>query len=217
MIGGYVERLSRTDFDLEEILPLETIREHTKTDDTPTVSDDQIKLYRKTSFEQAEKYTGRIITGHALVAEGFKIPGSDRNFNARSLRIRLSFLPMDKVVNVMDRDRVRKRIPLKRDSRKIDVPADACQMNFANCCACEGQGFEFDLKTQYVTGYRNILDIPSTLLYGCLKFITWSVANPGDELLTVRNRLGTTETGLIGTNNTAWASGAIESWMSYQV
>jgi hypothetical protein len=218
MIGGYIERLTRTDYEEEKILPIDTIREHTKTDDTPTVTDDQIVLYRATAFEQAELYTGRVITGTALVAEGFKIPGSDRNFHARSHRIRLSYLPVDNVVNIMETaGKVRKRIPLKRNSRKVDVPADACNMNFANCCACEGQGFEFDLRTQYVTGYRTIEDIPSTLLYGCLKFITWAIANPGDELLTVRNRLGTTETGLIGTNNGAWASGAIESWMTYKV
>lgn len=46
--------------DLEELLPLALIRTHTKTDDVPHVTDEQLSLYRSASFEAAEKYTGLV-------------------------------------------------------------------------------------------------------------------------------------------------------------
>lgn len=214
---GFAEIVSRTDFKQEEVLPLDTIREHTKTDDTPQVTDRQIELYRATAFEQAELYTGRVILGAATVQEAFKVDASVEGFRRKARRLKLTYLPMEQFVNIMEVGAGgRKQVPHKRNSRNLDLPNECFNLDITSCCR-GGSGFDFDVKVQYRTGYNSKEDIPSTILYGCLKFITWAIANPGDELLTVRNRLGTTETGLIGTNNGAWASGAIEHWMSYKV
>lgn len=217
---GYVDILSRVTFKQEDVLPLEVIREHTKTDDTPMVSDAQIELYRSMSFEQAELYTGRIILGHANVMEKFKIDGNGERESflnvRRSRRVKLTYMPMEKRVMFSDeRGGNKAMVEMRANRRNADLPGGTFAANLGNCCA--GNGLEFVAVAQYTTGYRSKEDIPSTLLYGCLKIITWAIANPGDELLTVRNRMGTTETGLIGTNNAAWASGAIEHWRTYKV
>ena len=211
MSGNY-DFTSRVEFKEEDVLPLETIREHTKTDDTPTVTDNVLEIYRSVAFEQAQKYTGRIILGSAAVMDRFEIDASKETWGRpkKSYRVDLSFLPIERTVLVG-----KQRVYVKNNSRKLDVRSDFLTVNMGNCCA--GRGMFYDGHVLYTTGYLNKEDIPSTIIYGCLKFITWAVFNPGDELLTVRNRLGTTETGLIGTNNGAWASGAIEHWKGYKV
>jgi hypothetical protein len=215
-MAGTFDITSRVEFKPEDVLPMNLIREHTKTDDTPQVTDAQIELYRDTAFEQAEKYTGRIILGYAGILERFHYDASEERRPKRYRRFKLSYLPIDKYIVVSDpMSKTKNRVEISKNSRKIDIPNDFLAVNMGNCCA--GQGLNLEGITTYTTGYRSKEDIPSTILYGCLKFIAWAVSNPGDELLTVRNRLGTTETGLIGTNNGAWASGAIEHWRGYKV
>jgi hypothetical protein len=212
-----VDVVSREKLKAADVLPLETIRAHTKTDDTPTVLDDQIALYRDTAFEQAELYTGRMILGAALVREMFRIDVSGIGLRRNYHLMKLKYEPLEKVVYVSNKSgRQAKQVYIKDKSRKITVPTDCMSLDFMSCCN-GGSGLDYDALVSYSTGYKTADDIPNTILYGCLKFIMWAIANPGDELLTVRNRLGTTETGLIGTNNGAWASGAIEHWMSYKV
>lgn len=217
-MAQYVNIVNRKDFNLEEILPIEMIRVHTKTDDTPMVTDEQLALYRQTAFEQAELYTGRIITGIANVEEKDVFGYHLLEHRRPRLRIKLKFLPLDDYIMMTVQNGTATRIQIPYHKRKVDVPLHTHLLNPFGCCKCVvGNEVGIEFKTVYHTGYKAREDIPSTLLYGCLKFIMWAVANPGDELLTVRNRMGTTETGLIGTNNGAWASGAIEHWMTYQV
>jgi hypothetical protein len=218
-MSGFAEITSRTKFQEEDVLPIEVIREHSKTDDTPMVTDNQLELYRKFAFEQAEIYTNRIILGHANVIERFRIDASNERDSLRPRKARkltLTYMPIEKRIIIGDaRGGNKAYVDLRENRRKVEIPASCFSVDIGNCCS--GNGLNYDAMTQYTTGYRNKEDIPSTILYGCLKVITWAIANPGDELLTVRNRLGTTETGLIGTNNGAWASGAIEHWRTYKV
>lgn len=215
-MSGTFDVTSEIKFELEKILPLELIRVHTKTDDTPHVTDEQLELYRATSFEQAELYTGRIIAGYSSILERFKFDVSEERRPKRYRRVELSYLPIEKYIFVSDLGtRNKERVEISKNSRKIDIPNAGLAVNMGNCCA--GHGLELEGMTVYTTGYREIKDIPETIKYGCLKFIAWSVGNPGDELMTVRNRLGTTETGLIGTNNASWASGAVEHWRGFKV
>lgn len=209
------EFTSRVKLKEEDVLPLSLIREHTKTDDTPSVSDMQLELYRSTAFEQAELYTGRIILGYAGVLERFEVDASKERRPRPTYRLNLSYLPIEKYIFVAGAGGSKARASIRNNSRKVDVPRDGLAVNMGNCCA--GKGLMLEGMTTYTTGYKSKEDIPSTILYGCLKFIAWSVGNPGDELMTVRNRLGTTETGLIGTNNASWASGAVEHWRGYKV
>lgn len=214
-MAGFFEFTSRVHFKAEDVLPMELMREHTKTNDVMTVSDSQLELYRDTAFEQAEKYTGRIILGFAGVSETFEFDASKERRPRQTYRYDLSYLPMEKIIYISGAGGARERAMVRANSRKIDVPRNGMNVEMGNCCA--GLGLNLKGMTTYTTGYKTKEDIPSTILYGCLKFIAWSVGNPGDELMTVRNRLGTTETGLIGTNNASWASGAIEHWKGYKV
>jgi len=52
---------------------------------------------------------------------------------------------------------------------------------------------------------------------GCLQFIAWVVEHPGDELLTMRNKLDSSNTagGVHGIANVALISGALEQWRQY--
>jgi hypothetical protein len=217
-----VEVISYKAFDEEDVLPIEVIRAHTKTDDTPLVTDEQLKIYRSAALEDAELYTGRIIRGLKTISETDVIGYEKLERRRPTARIKLAYLPFDPFITV-HLGNARKKMDVKRQTRKLDIPiwdAFAHLSPFGCCAPCGGSVGDaagFTMKMTYRTGYENKSDIPATILYGCLKWIMWAVSNPGDELLTVRNRLGTTETGLIGTNNGAWASGAIESWMNYRV
>lgn len=210
--------ISQIRFAPEDVLPIQTIREHSKTDDTPTVTDGSLMIYRDFAFEQAELYTGRFIFGHANILEKFRVDGSRESdlVPRRSKKLKLKYAPTERQVIVSDfTSRNKQVVHVNPNTRKIDVKPDVFGVNMGNCCA--GNGMEYQAQVMYTSGYKTKDDIPSTILYGCLKLLTWAIFNPGDELLTVRNRLGTTETGLIGTNNGAWASGAIEHWKTYQV
>lgn len=218
---GVPQITGRNDFDLEELIPLTLIREHSKTDDTPLVTDPQIELYRKTAVEQAELYTGRFISGNVNIQETVYADGERMRARRRSsFRVKLSYLPMDAFIVLSDANsNSRQNVPVRRNSRKLDITPDFTTFAPFDCCNRNSRHglLEEEYNVTYRSGYAKTVDVPSTIIYGCLKFLMWAIANPGDELLTVRNRLGTTETGLIGTNNGAWASGAIEHWMGYKV
>ena len=57
-------------FDWAGRLSIEMVREHTKTDDTPGVSDEMLRLYRQASIEAAEFYTGMLLKGKKTLVEG---------------------------------------------------------------------------------------------------------------------------------------------------
>ncbi|MGL5734865.1 MAG: hypothetical protein ACRCYS_08360, partial [Beijerinckiaceae bacterium] len=64
-------------FDLEVILPLGLIRQHTKTDDIPSIGDELLKLYRTGALEAAEAYTGLLLGGKKAVTEAVKTPSQN--------------------------------------------------------------------------------------------------------------------------------------------
>lgn len=209
--------IQRVDMPYEELLSMELIRAHTKTDDTPHVTDEQIDLYRQAGFEQAEKYTGRIFTGVASVQEMAETMGT--KFRRKNV-LTLKYPTIDGIISVygmrrMDETEV---IMVPIGTRKVKLPVYHVALDVNDCCGGCGRGAtNFAMKLMYRAGTKNAKDIPAGVIAGILRYIAWSVSNPGDELLTVRNRLGTTETGLIGTNNAAWASGAIEAWRLYRL
>ena len=55
--------------DWSERLSIDMIRQHTKTDDVPAVTDDQLKLYRDAAIEAAEMYTGLLLSCQKSVVE----------------------------------------------------------------------------------------------------------------------------------------------------
>ena len=215
---GFVDVISEKRFPLKEILSMEMMRAHTKTNDIIQVTDPQLEYYREVAFEHAEIYTGRFIARLVSVREDIEVDHNTHGFR-QSYNLKLSYTPLGGTVMLSaPGGGPRERVRTKKDDRIIKVPLLTKELTYNDCCrGCGGNMANRGYQAIYETGYRSVEDIPSGIVYGCLKFITWATANPGDELLTVRNRLGTTETGLIGTNNGAWASGAIEHWKLYSV
>ena len=56
-------------FDWSTRLSLDVIRSHTKTDDIPGVTDEQLALYRAAAIEAAERYTGLLLAGQRTITE----------------------------------------------------------------------------------------------------------------------------------------------------
>jgi hypothetical protein len=120
--------------------------------------------------------------------------------------------------------RPNKPIPVEEGQRRIKLVSHSPDMLFDDCCAdpCGhympyGHRHENELTQQimYFAGYKSPQDVPSGIVLGMLRFIAWSIMRPGDELLTQRNRTSISEGGITGSNNSAWASGALELWVQY--
>lgn len=204
--------------DLEAIIPMESIRAHTKTQDVRSVTDNQLNLYRAAAIEAAELYTGRILTGAMQVTQPIATVGGCSTWR-KTIRIRLDHPTMDGLITLQSglggvNDQV---IQVKPGSRSVTVPNMVEDISGASCCNENSTGNEnYGVMATYLTGVTCSEDIPVGIIYGCLKFIAWAVMNAGDEILTIRNRESSSETGISGTNDGAWASGAIEHWRMYK-
>lgn len=203
--------------DLEKHLPISLIRTHTKTDDVPHVTDEQLMLYRQTAFEVAEKYTSMLLTEVRVITENVAIkpPRRHRPYYKHRLRYQTAdgraYLYGGGAANVA--------LEVEPGKREIRVPVMHNAIDASSCCnpCSDGRGINFGMKVTYRAGFdcTRGQGLPAGILVGILKFIAWMVQNPGDEILTVRNREAGESTGIIGTNNGAWASGAIEQWRIY--
>jgi hypothetical protein len=61
-------------FDWTSRLSIEAIRDHTKTDDIPGVTDQQLKPNRAAAIEAAEKCTGLLLSGQRTITEPIEGP-----------------------------------------------------------------------------------------------------------------------------------------------
>lgn len=203
--------------DLEQVLPLEMIREHTKTDDTPSVSDAQLSLYRQAAFEACELYTGLIFTHSKVVRE--PVASEYKRGFRRVRKHRLKYAPVDGVIYLYGGGLLQPvPVYVTENGREITIPILQEALDASSCCnPCSMGGENFGIKAMYLTGISCADDVPAIAKMGCLKYIAWAVQNPGDVIMTVRNRAGSGEAGIVGTNNGAWASGAIEEWRQLKV
>lgn len=208
-------------FDLDAILPINRIRQYTKTDDVPHVTDDMLRLFRKAAFEAAEEYTGLILSEQRVVIEAVSSP--------LKLRFRVN-TGMSYTHNTQHpiadefvwyygahRNIGNRQLYVTPGTTTVRIPVTHIAIDASSCCGgpCNEPGINWGMRIMYRAGYKCQDDVPAGILLGCLKFIAWSVMNPGDTVMTVRNRAGAGEAGIIGTNNGAWASGAIEQWRIY--
>lgn len=202
--------------DLEQWVPISLIRTHTKTDDVPHVTDEQLALYRQAAFEAAEKYTGWLFTEIKVITESIAAkPG--RRWRP-TYRHKLRYASADGRVYLYGaRDGFGSAVlEIEPGERFIEVPIQhhAVDVSFSCCNPCsDGRGVNYGMRVTYRAGIDcKFGGVPASIIAGVLKFIAWSVQNPGDVIMTVRNRESGESTGIIGTNNPAWASGAIEQW-----
>lgn len=210
-------------FDLEELCPLELIRTHTKTDDVPFVTDEQLRLYRKAAFEAAQQYSAVLCGPVQQVVEAVRYRNPTVSFRKPHQHIvHDTQFPVHAPFVYTWRGILRENKPIKvaEGQRRIKVAMFTPDMYFDSCCAdpCGNTGGiegESSQQIMYYAGYNKVSEIPSGIVLGMLKYIAWSVMRPGDELLTQRNRTSIAEAGVTGTNNAAWASGALELWVTY--
>lgn len=213
-------------FDLEDLCPIDLIRTHTKTDDVPFVTDEQLRLYRKVAFENSQQYSAILCGPRQQVVEVIrhKRPYPSMARPHRHLVHETQYpawAPQAFIYGGVAR--ANKPINIHDGQRRIRIITHSPDMFFDSCCSdpcgnfdpCAGEN---DMRLQYLmyySGYKTVGDVPSGIVLGMLKFMAWSIMRPGDELLTQRNRTSIAEGGITGTNNAAWASGALELWVQY--
>jgi hypothetical protein len=204
-------------FDWSTRLSLEIVRQHTKTDDVPAVTDAQLELYRSTAIEAAELYTGLLLSGQRMITEPAQGPAEPRPGKA-SYKHRLQYPVADGIVYLYGgwhpADNTVFRVPI--GTRTIQIPIRTGWIDTSNCCdPCSSHHMNADMMVGYQAGFHCVDDVPSGIVLGCLQYIAWTVEHPGDEYLSVRNtevnRAGVAQ----GSSNIAVASGALETWRQY--
>lgn len=206
-------------FDLDEILPLEFVREHTKTDDIPTVTDEQLLLYRSAAFEAAEAYTGLIFTKKKAIIEeverpkpvygdwGVHVPQRHRHY----LRFPVA---EPRIYYYGLKSMAPQELHVAVGKSYVDLPVHHLDFMGMNCCNPCGNSDEHYGRLQYMAGYSCVEELPSILIQGVLKYIAHSVENPGDVVITVTQAGIARNQGarLYDASNPSLASGAIELW-----
>jgi len=217
---GLAAEASPKFFPLEELLPLEVVRVHTKTADIPVVTDEQLRLYRKSAFEAAMQYTSLYLGPLQLLTEYLDLPrprigGGINVHRHNTIRTKYALARSEAYLYGMTSPML---LQGKIGSKKIQAPHHDPNSLLAgmDCCnPCGNGGNTNQSRIMYYAGYDSVESVQGGVLVGMLKFIAWNVMNPGDEIMTVRNRRSIAEAGLTGTNNAAWASGALELWRQY--
>lgn len=207
--------------DAESVLPLASIRAHTKTDDVVSVPDAQLELHRSAAIEAAEQFTGLAIRARRRITErvGLPLPPAT-SFGPRRQRDhvhRLKGGSADGVVYAFGSEgaRLDQIVPVPIGATEVRLPASLFGLTLDRCCdPCGGSGGV--LTVSYVVGFRSAGDIPAGVRLGMLKFIAWSIENPGDVMRTVDGATGRTDGVLQGSNSVALASGALEMWRQYR-
>lgn len=210
--------------DLAALLPIDLIRVHTKTDDVPTVTDEQLQLYRQTAIEAAEQYTGALLATVKSVTESVSRPWTRRLVERMSFTHRTKYPINDDFVYLFG-DGGNRKIPVQKGSHDVRIPILIMSPDLSNSCCggpCDSQDpMNSGMQIMYRAGFDFSASpsnggIPAGILLGMLKYIAWNITHPGDEIYTARNRISNNQAGLmLGTNSIAWASGALELWRQY--
>lgn len=229
-VDARIPYMGETTFDVNEILTIEQVRIHCKIEDVPTVTDTQIILYIKTAIEVAERYLGWYIGSIKQHVETVKeldpmiaaIRASLRtNPYGTTFRpytvMELKYPVYDGIVYIFGYadNRAPKIIKVSPGDTRIKIPSHLMPIIVADCCRPCSNLDESGIRIAYRAGFKCADDIPAGVKVGMLKLIAWYINNPGDEIMTVRNRQSRSDTGIVGTNNAALISGAIEQWRIY--
>jgi|SRR6187431_78811 hypothetical protein len=202
-----------TGVDWDQYLSMDIIRQHTKTDDVPGVTDEQLRLYRRAAVEAAEFYTGLTLNKQKILSE--IIPMPKRRPGHEYHIVKLKYASSDGIVYVYGDNRNPETIHITPNTRKVRMQSRFFyNPDMSNCCdpcAVATNG----LRIMYRAGFSCAAQVPAGVLLGILQFIAWVVEHPGDEVLSMRNTLSARGGAIIGTNNIALVSGALESWRQF--
>jgi hypothetical protein len=202
---------------LDALVSIDMIRVHTKTEDIPSVTDEQLTLYRQAAFESAELYTGLLLTRSQRIEEFVNPPKRDFSDVRKRVVHRLKYAAAEPTVYIYGPG-VKTMMHVEVGSRKVVLPGDIYSHLMFECCRPCGESGDLgnaSIRIMYLAGYANEKAIPAGIIVGVLKFIAWAVANPGDQMHTVDGRTSLAENFLKGSNDGAWASGAIDEWRRY--
>lgn len=229
---------------LDDVLPISLIRQHTKTDDDISVTDELLILYRKASIEAAEAYTGRSWSQVKTISEEILFPFHRSNYQ-RQLIIILKEPVYDGIITISGGNLSSpKRLNVMKGARRIIVPFPSDEFEKSYCYTCTPQehsaaiapnGIDAssvlyinnddcscnqhepaNLIATYRSGVSCNAEIPNGIIVGCLKYIAWQIGNPGDQLVTMADIPNKTTKYIKGTNNAVLASGAAEQWCIYR-
>ena len=210
------------EFDLNKVLSLSLIRTHTKTDDVPNVTDEQLVIYRRAAFEAAEHYTGMLFTQIKPITEDIAQRSHDHRGRIRSrqwFKHRLRYPVANDVVYLYGGANITNRtIHVEPGTQTISIPIFHHVIDDRSCCdPCHGGvfGANYGMHALYSAGFACEDKIPAGIIAGALKWIAWNIMHPGDEIMTVRGTTDNSKGGITGTNSVAWASGALELWRQY--
>lgn len=201
-------------FDWDNVISLDIVRQHTKTEDVIGVTDEILAIYRAAAIGAAERYTGYLLSGHRTVTEPIDGPRTLRPGKS-TYKFRLRYPVADGIVYLYGgiHPNDNRAFHVRPNARTIDIPVRFSMVDVSNCCnPCSQPLLNQGMLASYKAGFACVADIPAGVILGCLQYIAWVVEHPGDEILTVRNRRDARSEGAQGTNNIAIASGALETW-----
>jgi hypothetical protein len=216
----------RAGINWDEYLSIKLIREHTKTDNVPAVTDEQLKLYRAAAVEAAEFYTGMLLSKQKMISEIVETHMNTQSYGMlysdmmrpfkEYITIRLQYPSSDGIIYIYGNGQNPEMTRVTPNTRKVKIHSryHFLHPDLSNCCdpcSKHSQG----LHIMYRAGFSCTDQIPAGVLLGMLQFVTWVVEHPGDEVLSMRNTLSARGGALIGTNNIAMISGALESWRQF--
>jgi hypothetical protein len=209
-----------TKLDWDARLSLDMIRNHTKTDDVPGVTDDQLRLYRQAAVEAAEFYSGLMLSCQKTVTESIAGPRHPRPGKV-TYRHRLQYPVANGIVYLYGgnspNDNKMFRVPT--GTRTIQVPIRSDYYDVSNCCdPCSTWNLNGGMMASYLAGFKSPDEVPAGIVFGCLQYLAWVVEHPGDELMGQRGAISTSgggAGGIIGSNNVPMISGALETWRQF--
>lgn len=205
---------SVTAFDLNELVSIDMLRQHTKTEDIPSVTDEQIALYRKAAVQSAEKYTGKMLLGTKSIVEPVDLPGNAASTNRRSNHFyhtaKNQFSsPIAWLYGHKNRAPVQVQAPVGERRIKLPLIIDTFGIGCCNPCADIPQS-----QLLYTAGYSCIEEMPAGIALGVLKYVAHVMENAGD-IVVATNEAGGSSTGSMGVGaaaDPAVASGALAIW-----
>lgn len=227
------EQPTLDDIDIESILPMDLVRIHCKVDDLPGITDEQLQLYRGASLEAAELYTAKKWVRKERMEQELPSPRFRTVAQAAIARIRveLDYLPINGIVNIYGtgnqpiywldgmilpfmRQQGFTTIKLNPGVQSFEMQNDMMFFSGGVSPSCFQNDRSFQqqgMKAVYVAGPPE--RIPRGILLGCLKYIAWSIENPGDQFnpMVVR-QVGITTV----SNDPAFSSGAIDEWRRHR-
>jgi len=208
-------------FPVDDRLTIDLIRVHTKTDDIPSVTDEQLRLYRQAAVESAEQYTGLLLSGNKSITEPIDLKINNRSMRQGYVPYVLQYPASDGIIYLYGA--LSEVLRIRPKTRRIHIPTMAALLDVSSACCRDnysrhggnGNYVAFEVMALYRAGFTKWDDLPRGIILGMLKYCAWCVTHPGDEIVAVRNRESVSGNLLTGSNNIALASGALDLWQQY--